>query len=98
MLDDAAQQVPTDAAGEGEGALEVHGVAGLEVAEVGALVGLFHDVGEEAVLVEVDGGEVAAVDRDRVAEVGAPGDLLRVEHEPSRRDLADGAYFFDDAQ
>ena len=53
-LDDAADEVPAEAPGQGQGALQVDRVADLEVAEVGAPVGLVDDVGVEAVLIEVD--------------------------------------------
>ena len=73
-----------DAAGELERAFEVDGIAGAEVAEVAAAVGLGHDVCGEAFFVEVLGGEVDAVDGDAVAEVGPP------EHHPG----ADGEIAF----
>src|SRR5205823_7296032 len=66
MLNNAAHEVPAKTPGEGEGALEVDGIAGLEVAEIGAAVGLVDNVRGESVLVEVDGGEVTAVDGNRI--------------------------------
>src|SRR5205809_775650 len=98
VLDDAAHEVTAEAAGESESALEVYGSAGLEVAEVGAAVGLVDDVGRETVLVEVDGGEVATVDGDRVAEVGAPGHFLGVDDEAPGAGAPDGADLFDYAR
>src|SRR6266699_2437424 len=80
---------------EGQSALEVDGIAGLEVAEVSTAVGLVDDVCGEAVLVEVDGGEVAAVDGDGIAQVGAPGHLLGVNDEPTGPNASDGADLFD---
>ena len=49
----------------------------------------------EAVLVEVDGGEVAAVHGDRVTQVRAPDDPRSIHNEPSRRMLPDGTNLFD---
>ena len=96
-LDDAADEVAGEAAGELEGALQVDGVAGEELAEVGAAVGLGHAVEVEGLFVEVDDGEVDAVDGDGVAEVGAAEAALAGDAQAAAVGLFDGADLFDDA-
>ena len=67
--------VTVEAATGGQAALQVDGVAGVQVAEVGAAQGLTHGVGAELAglqLVEVDSGEAYTVDGEgaTVFEVG----------------------------
>src|SRR5690242_19604660 len=95
VLDDAAHKMTAQAAGEGQGALKVDRIAGLEVAQVCPAVGLVDDVCCETVFIEVDGREVTAVDGDGIPQVGAPGHFLGVNDEATGTHAADAADLFD---
>ena len=91
--------VAAEAAGNGEGALQVDWVA--DMAENTAVEGFFHDVGGEPGGVMVDNGEADAVDSDGVTGVDVGGDGCRGDVEltrvTARSDSGDGADFFDDS-
>ena len=98
-IDMPLDDVAAEAAGDGEGALQVDGVA--DAAEDTAVEGFFHDVGGEPGEVMVDNGEADAVDSDGVTGVDVGGDGCRGDVEltgvAAGGDGGDGADFFDDS-
>ena len=64
----ALHEVAAEAGAGGEGAFEIHQVAGFFFAEDRAAEGFAGEIGGEMVRVEFDDGEAAAVDGDAVAE------------------------------
>ena len=93
----ATDEVPGQAIGEGEGALKVHGIVRLELAQVGAAVGLRHAIEVERLPAHTHDRKVNAVDGDGVARVGTGEDLLAGDDETALISLTDGANLFDDA-
>src|SRR3972149_1851525 len=93
----AAHDVTGEPVRGADGALQVHRVAGLEPAQVGAPVRLRHAVEVQRIAVHVGHREIDAVNRDRVAERGALKHRLAGDDQAAATGLAGGAYFFDDA-
>src|SRR3990172_8613168 len=95
------RHAPHDVAGEPvrgpDGAFQVHRVAGLELAQVGAPVRLRHAVEVERLPVHVRHGEVNTVQPDGVAQRGAFPHFPAGDDQAAAVRLADGAYLFDDA-
>ena len=78
----ALHDVSVEAAAGGQATLQVDGIAGGQVAEVGAAQGLAHGVGAELAglqTVEVDGGEADTVDGERAAVLEVGDDIAGVE-------------------
>ena len=78
----ALHDVPVEAATGGQATLQVDGIAGGQVAEVGAAQGLAHGVGTELAglqLIEVDGGKTDTVDGERAAVLKIGDDIASVE-------------------
>ena len=95
-LDDAAHDVAAETVGRPYRALQIDRVARRELSEIGAPVRLAHDVGEERVPGDLGDGEIDAVDRDRVPELGIREHLRRPDAQGARLRLHHLADLFDD--
>ena len=98
-IDVALDDMAAEAAGDGEGALQIHRVA--DMTENTTVEGFFHDVSGEPGGAMVDDGEADAIDCDGVTGMDVGGDSCRGDVEltgvAAGGDGGDGADFFDDS-
>ena len=78
------------------GGVEIDAIAHLQFAEVGAAVGLGHQVGVELVIGDLRHGQVDAVDGDTVAQLGVGQNLGRGNPQQADLSLRDHAHLLDD--
>ena len=96
-LDDAADDVTAQPVQRPHGALQVHSFAGFERAQSGQPVRLRHHVEPEVAADDVGDGEIDAVYRDAVADIGPGKDGRASNGQRARYGCRDLANFFDDA-
>ena len=92
----ALHEVTAQPIGQPDRPFQVDRVAGPQRAEVGAAERLVDDVRGPRCRVDVDDGEAAAVDRDRVADLAVLDDDARAEREPVAVAADDLAELLDD--